>query len=94
MGLNSFKSWGGGGSVMNPFCGFPSARHQMLPSNYIDSHTKQTVACCPRTTFPIIHCTDNTQLQPIKHTLQALDFLFLIAEYCLAFITVTLQSLS
>ncbi len=55
--------------VTNPVCGLPSALHQMLPPNYIDSHTTQTVACHPGLQFPSsIALITHTQLQPIKHT--------------------------
>ncbi len=37
---------------MNPVCGLPSARHQRLPYDYIDSHTTQTVTCHPGLHFP------------------------------------------
>ncbi len=37
---------------MNPGCGLLSARHQRSPSDYIDSHTTQTVTPHPGLHFP------------------------------------------
>ncbi len=37
-------------------------RHQRSLTHHMDSCTTLTVATSPKTTFPIIHCTDDTQL--------------------------------
>ncbi len=74
--------------VTNLVRGFPSARHQMLPSSYIDSYTT-TVACHPGLHFPssialITHTAATNQTHFISHGLPLSD-----REYCLAVITVS-----
>ncbi len=72
--------------VTNPVHGFPAARHQMLPSSYIDSHTTQTVACHPRLHFPssialITHTVATNQTHFISHGLPLSDRRVLFSIY-------------
>ncbi len=46
--------------VTNLVHGLLYTRHQRSPFHHIDSCTTTTVARHPRTTIPIIHCTDDT----------------------------------
>ncbi len=46
-------------SVTNPGHELLFTRHQRSLIHHIDFHTTQTVTYHPKTTFPIIHCTDD-----------------------------------
>ncbi len=48
--------------VTNPVHALPFTHHQRSLLHHIGFHTTQTVTYHPKTTFPIIHCTDDTQL--------------------------------
>ncbi len=85
-----------GACVTNPVCDLPSTHHQRSLFHHIESHTTHCYIL-PWTTFPIIHCPKYTQLfqsqltpenyHTITHPTLTMDFLFLSAEYCLAFST-------
>ncbi len=50
------------GPVTNPGHELLFTHHQRSLLHHIDFHSTQTVTYHPKTTFPIIHCTDDTQL--------------------------------
>ncbi len=74
----------GGGYVTNPGHELLFTHHQRSLLHHIDFHTTQTVAYHPKTTFPIIHCTDDT------HTTDCTDHTQLI-PICTLFISLGLS---
>ncbi len=73
-----------GGYVTNPVHELLFTHHQRSLIHHIDFHTTQTVTYHPKTTFPIIHCTDDA------HTTDCTDRTQLIS-ICTLFIRLGLS---